>query len=322
MGLETPSAGGILVEARNVSKNFASSGARNLFMNSRSGQSASVHAVRDASLTIREGETFGLIGESGSGKSTLGYIVARILSPDGGTVHWNGNVQIIFQEPGGALNPAYNVNWMFHEALRARKAGGRAERARVVSRTLPRVGLDEQCLGRYPHELSGGQKQRVSIMLALLMEPRLIVADEIVSSLDVSARAQILNLLIELQSALRLSYLFISHDLDIVYYMAHTIAVMYRGEIVEFGPSDEVCNAALHPYTMALMRDARYDAGGAGESAGCADAGDDADEPQGPAGDGCLYAGRCPHARDKCRAGRPAPVAAGANHWAKCVGLN
>jgi oligopeptide/dipeptide ABC transporter ATP-binding protein len=290
-----------------------------------------------------------LIGESGCGKSTLGYIISRILSPDSGSVNWmkavvnaaaeaavpvaaaagennskaarrgadRYKVQIIFQELGGALNPAYNIRWIYHEALRARRIKDKASRDIIIKQTLPLVGLDERCLERYQHELSGGQKQRVSIMLALLMEPRLIVADEIVSSLDVSARAQILNLLRELQSSLRLSYLFISHDLDIVSYISHTIAVMYRGEIVEYGPAEAVYGGARHPYTKVLMRGEHSIINGA-DAAGVNYANDVADESDIISNGGCLYASRCLYACDECRMNHPDLILAGGNDWVRC----
>ena len=262
--------GGILLEIRNVSKRYDRGGLRAALSSRPGGRDAAVEALKDVSLTIREGETLGIIGESGSGKSTLGYILSGIIKPDGGSViwgddaagerRWSGNdagggrrVQMIFQTPGSALNPAYPISWILHEALRARGVASKTERCDIIRNTLPTVGLDDFCLGRYQHELSGGQKQRISILLALLMEPRLIVADEIVSSLDVSVRSQILNLLKDLQAAHNLSFLFISHDLDVVYHISHSIAVMRKGEIVECGPTEEICANATHPYTRTLF---------------------------------------------------------------------
>ncbi|MDR3121676.1 MAG: ATP-binding cassette domain-containing protein [Clostridiales bacterium] len=265
-----PPQGAALLELRGVGKTYqAGGGFGGGFLLAARG-AAPRPAVRDVSFTVRAGETFGLIGESGCGKSTLGYIIARVLRPDTGAILWHGadalsrprgappgrhGVQIVFQDLGGALNPARKIRWILHEALRAKKVADAALRDQIIARMLPRVGLDGYYLERFQHELSGGQKQRVAILLALLMEPKLIVADEVVSSLDVSVRAQILNLMRELQDTMGLSYLFISHDIDVVYSMAHTIAVMYRGEIVEEGPAEAVYRGALHPYTRLLLGD-------------------------------------------------------------------
>lgn len=285
-------------------------------------------ALREVSLAIGAGETVGLIGESGCGKTTLGQIVARILEPDSGRVVLRGvdlleknapfdrhAIQMVFQDPNGALNPSRKIRWILHEALRAKGIGAREKREEKILEMLPRVGLDGDYLGRYPHELSGGQKQRVAILLAVLMEPQLIVADEVVSSLDVSVRAQILNLLQELQQTLGISYLFISHDLNIVYYMSRRIAVMYLGEIVEEGSADAVYHGGRHPYTRLLLS-SLLDYQGAGGRLLVEQAGDLSGSSR-PAG-GCPFAGRCPHTREICTRENPALAPVEEGHRVRC----
>jgi oligopeptide transport system ATP-binding protein len=229
-----------------------------------------VRAFDDVSLEVRAGETLELVGESGSGKTTVGRSLLRLIEPTGGRVFFQGteitqldlpamkrlrrHMQIIFQDPYGSLPPRMRLLSVLREPLLVH--GGKrssSETREQVAHMLDRVGLRPEYMYRFPHEFSGGQRQRIAIARALILHPRLIVADEPVSALDVSIQAQILNLLVRLQKEMELSYLFISHDLSVVKYMADRIAVMYLGKIVEMAERSELYRNPLHPYTRALM---------------------------------------------------------------------
>jgi oligopeptide transport system ATP-binding protein len=234
------------------------------------GRARKVHAVSDVSLSLREGETLGVVGESGSGKSTLGRCILRLIEPTRGSVRFMGEelttmkaeplralrrkLQIVFQDPYSSLNPRMTVRATVAEALRVHKlvAGASAEEQRIAE-LLGQVGLRPDFMRRYPHELSGGQRQRVGIARALAVGPKLIVCDEPVSALDVSVQAQIVNLLKDLSESLKLSYLFIAHDLSVVELMAQRVAVMYLGRIVELGDVAPLYATPRHPYTRALL---------------------------------------------------------------------
>jgi oligopeptide/dipeptide ABC transporter ATP-binding protein len=228
-----------------------------------------LRAVDDVSFAIKPGETLGLVGESGCGKSTLGRTVLRLLDPTAGEINFEGTnitrlsqrelrplrrrMQIIFQDPYGSLNPRLTVRSALAEALRVhRLVANAAEEAAVLAKLLERVGLRPEAMSRYPHEFSGGQRQRIGIARALAVRPKFIVADEAVSALDVSIQAQIVNLLMDLQDELGLSYLFIAHDLKVVEHVSHNVAVMYLGRIVELLPRSQLERDAKHPYTQAL----------------------------------------------------------------------
>ena len=234
------------------------------------GKARFVHAVDGVSLYIRRGETLGLVGESGCGKSTLGRTLIRLVEPTLGRVVFDGKditrmppgelralrrrMQIVFQDPYSSLNPRMTVREIVGEGIAIhRLAKTRREADDKVAAVLARVGLGPELLGRYPHEFSGGQRQRMGIGRALAVEPDFIVCDEPVSALDVSVQAQVLNLLESLQDDLGTSLLFISHDLRVVEYISHRVAVMYLGRIVEAGPSADVAARRLHPYTRALF---------------------------------------------------------------------
>jgi oligopeptide transport system ATP-binding protein len=228
-----------------------------------------VRAVDAVSLDIHAGETLGLVGESGSGKSTLGRLVLRLIEPTSGSVRFDGidllaansgemrrlrrNMQIIFQDPFGSLDPRMRVEDVVAEPLVIHESLKRTERRTRVAELLSAVGLDGSAARRYPHEFSGGQRQRIGIARALALKPKFIVADEPVSALDVSVGAQIVNLLAQLQRDLGLTYLFISHSMPVVRYLATRIAVMYRGKIVEVGPTEQIVSAPQHPYTRSLL---------------------------------------------------------------------
>ncbi|MFQ5848980.1 MAG: ABC transporter ATP-binding protein [Candidatus Binatia bacterium] len=252
-----------LLEIRNLKKYFpAGSG---FFSQSRD----EVKAVDGVSLTVEDGETLGLVGESGCGKSTLGRSILRLIEPTDGEVLFQGKqllrlsqremremrkeMQVIFQDPYASLNPRMRVGEIVGEGLEIhRLARGKKKRGRVME-LLYRVGLREEHYDRYPHEFSGGQRQRIGIARALAVNPKFIVADEPVSSLDVSIQAQIINLLNELQETMRLTYFFISHDLRVVEHISHRVAIMYLGKVVEIARSETIYQDAKHPYTRALL---------------------------------------------------------------------
>jgi peptide/nickel transport system ATP-binding protein len=228
-----------------------------------------VRAVNDVTLDIHAGETLGLVGESGSGKSTLGRLVLRLIEPSSGSVLFAGrdllaashremrrlrrDMQIIFQDPFGSLDPRMNVEDIISEPLVIHEAMSLTARRVRASELLRAVGLDQSVLLRFPHEFSGGQRQRVGIARALALRPKFIVADEPVSALDVSVGAQIVNLLAQLQREFGLTYLFVSHSMPVVRYLATRIAVMYRGKIVEVGDTQQITEQAQHPYTRSLL---------------------------------------------------------------------
>jgi ABC-type oligopeptide transport system ATPase subunit len=232
-------------------------------------KSSIVRAVDGVTFSIDEGETFGLVGESGSGKTTTGRCILRLIEPTAGEVRFKGedvlafsrarmraarrDMQIVFQDPYSSLNPRMRVGAIVEEPLIIHRMGSRTERRERVARLFELVGLDPGQLTRFPHQFSGGQRQRIGLARALALNPSLIIADEPVSALDVSVQAQVINLLMDLQQSLRLTYLFIAHDLRLVRHICSRVAVMYLGRIVEIGPTDRLFDAPAHPYTQALL---------------------------------------------------------------------
>jgi oligopeptide/dipeptide ABC transporter ATP-binding protein len=272
-----------------------------------------VHAVDAVDLEIRAGETLGLVGESGSGKSTLGRLLVGALPASAGTIRFAGedvthptparwhalrrDMQLVQQNPAAALDPRLTVADQLIEVLDIHAIGARRARHDAAAAMLWRVGLGGDIMRRYPHELSGGQQQRIAIARALLVQPRFVVCDEPVSALDLSVQAQVLNLLQDLQAELGLTYLFVSHDLGVIRYLSHRIAVLYLGRIVEIGARKEVLASPRHPYTRALLASVPIP-----DPARPAPAPQILGEPPDPASppSGCRFHTRCPLATDIC----------------------
>jgi peptide/nickel transport system ATP-binding protein len=291
---------------------------------------AQVHAVDAVDLAIEEGETFGLVGESGSGKSTLGRCILRLISPTAGRI-WFGDVdltrlrgealrktrlrlQIVFQNPMASLDPRMRAGQTIAEPLRVHLGLTAEEAAARVGELLKRVGLHAEVAEKYPHELSGGQCQRIAVARALALEPRFVVLDEPTSSLDVSVQAQIVNLLKELQRELGLTYLFITHDLALVSYLADRVGVMYLGKLMEVGGAVDVLQHGQHPYTMALRNAVplpdpervRTHVPVQGEIPSAL-------EPP----SGCRFRTRCPWAKERCSKEEP-PLRQAGRTWVAC----
>lgn len=297
------------------------------------GRHESVRAVDGISFDVHDGETFGVIGESGSGKSTLGRALVSLLGPTAGSVRHGGvdlatlsqrdlrrerrQYQVIFQDPNAALDPRMTILQSVREPLDVIGSGDRAEREAQALRCLDHVGLNADHGRRYPHELSGGQKQRANIARALTMRPRVLVCDEAVAALDVSIRAEILNLFTELQREFGLTYVFITHDLGIVSHVSHRVAVMYLGTFVEMGPVEAVIERPLHPYTEALLWSQPVPVPASRRERERRVLQGEIPSPMAPPS-GCRFRTRCPHAQARCAAEVPAWTEAGEGRWVAC----
>lgn len=296
-------------------------------------QVAAVKAVQNISFELKKGETLGLVGESGCGKSTLGRCLIRLIEPSSGKIYFKGeeithcdndrlrdlrkSMQIIFQDPYASLNPRMTIGAILEEPLVIHNLyPNEKDRKERVQELIKLVGLRPEHLSRYPHEFSGGQRQRVGIARALAVNPELIICDEPVSALDVSIQAQVINLLMELQQKLGLTYVFIAHDLKVVEHVSTKVAVMYLGQIVEMADAEELYKNPKHPYTKALLsaipvpdpkpRAERIILTG------------DVPSPISPP-DGCYFNPRCPMATEECRTQRPELKEHSKNHFVSCL---
>jgi peptide/nickel transport system ATP-binding protein len=316
---------GALLEVNDLKKHFA---VRSGLLGAR----AAVRAVDGVSFTIAKGETLALVGESGCGKSTVGRCILRLTDVTAGQVVLDGQriddlsvgllrpmrrrVQVVFQDPFSSLNPRLRVRDILAEPMRNfGLAKSRADLQARIERLMDMVRLPRDALGRWPHEFSGGQRQRIGIARALATEPDLIVCDEAVSALDVSVKAQIVNLLQDLQRELGLALLFISHDLAIVEHMTHRVAVMYLGKIVELGPKRQIFSAPRHPYTEALLSAVPVPDPGASRQRIILKG--DVPSPIDPPS-GCRFHTRCPYAFDRCRIEEPELRLTTGGHHAAC----
>jgi oligopeptide transport system ATP-binding protein len=296
-------------------------------------EAARVHAVDDVSLAVQEGETLGLVGESGCGKSTLARCIVRLLEPTAGDVLVEARsiarlstralrplrreMQMVFQDPYASLNPRKRVGTIIGDPLKIHRAGDARQRRAQVRELLEKVGLSPEHHDRFPHEFSGGQRQRIGIARALALRPKLIVADEPVSALDVSIQAQIINLFSDLQDAFQLTYIFISHDLRVVRHVSNRIAVMYLGKIVELSPAEELYRQPIHPYTEALLSAVPIPDPDANERRKHIILQGDVPSPIEPPS-GCRFHPRCSYATDICRQVEPPLVDYGGGHLAAC----
>ncbi len=327
-GGEAAASAGVLVELDRVVKEYpVSSGT--IFGRRR----GSVHAVSDVSFAVHDGETFGLVGESGCGKTTVGRLVVALERPTSGAIRFAGDdlaglkgaplrsrrrdLQLMFQDPYSSLDPRMRVGSIIEEPLVIQKIGNRRERRTRVEHLLDEVGLPRRAMELYPHEFSGGQRQRIGFARALALQPRLIVADEPVSALDVSIQAQILNLMRNLQHEHNLAYIVISHDLAVVRYLATRIGVMYLGKLVEVGPADDVYRRAAHPYTQGLIDtipvpDPALVHGRRGQAVR-GELPSAIDPPS-----GCRFRTRCPLAQQVCAELEPPMRSFGSGHAAAC----
>jgi oligopeptide transport system ATP-binding protein len=287
-----------------------------------------IRAVDGVDLEILPHQTLGLVGESGCGKSTVARLILRLLNPDAGTVRFNGQeitalsermfkplrrkIQMIFQDPYSSLNPRMTVAQTISDGVRMAGVEDKTDRQRRIQQLLEMVGMPAESAGRYPHEFSGGQRQRVGIARALSVSPQLVLCDEPISALDVSIQAQIINLLKDLQEELGLSYLFISHDLNVVSYICDHVCVMYRGHIVESAPATALFDHPRHPYTLKLLA-AVPETTQAGWTPQL-----ETETHRESLPGGCAFGDQCPDHHDDCKIKPPAMIEVGDNHFVRC----
>jgi oligopeptide/dipeptide ABC transporter ATP-binding protein len=318
-----------LLEVRNLVKEFPISSGALLLRRS----SEAVHAVSDVTFSVAAGTTFGLVGESGCGKTTIGKMIVALERPDSGSVTLDDtdltrlrggelrrkrrDLQLMFQDPHASLDPRMRVGAIIGEPLAIARAGSRSQQRDRVFELLAEVGLPRNSVERYPHEFSGGQRQRIGLARALALNPRLIVADEPVSALDVSIRAQVLNLMKRLQASHGLSYVVISHDLAVVKYMADQIGVMYLGKLVELGSASDIYERAAHPYTAGLIATIPLPDPEAERPEAVSGIRGELPSPVHPPS-GCRYRSRCPFAQEVCAAEEPSLRGFGPGHRAAC----
>ena len=299
-----------ILEVKNLCQHFSSGHGKNKMV---------VKAVDDVSFAVRRAETFGLVGESGCGKTTTGRTIIRLYDPTGGEVLFDGrdisgkmtkdlrsyltsNIAMIFQDPIESLNPKMTIEEIVGEAPKVRGQKDRDEIHRQVVEMLEKVGLVEEHATRYPHEFSGGQRQRIGIARAIITKPKLVIADEPVSALDVSIQAQVINLLLDIQEKMKLTYIFVTHDLSVAKFISTNIMVMYLGQLVEFANADELFNNPLHPYSKALLSAVpQLDIDNPMKRIPMAG---EVTSPINPK-PGCRFAARCPYAKDICHKKNP-----------------
>jgi peptide/nickel transport system ATP-binding protein/oligopeptide transport system ATP-binding protein len=292
------------------------------------GQTRTIHAVNGVSLDIKKGEILAIAGESGCGKSTLAKSVMKLITPKCGEILLNGEnifylknkqdfykkVQIIFQNPYASLNPKMRIGQILSEPLEINTKLTKKEINEIVQDKISKVGLDKSILNLYPHEFSGGQRQRIAIARALILEPEIIIADEPVSALDVSIQAQIINLLKELREDFNLTFLFISHDLSVIKYISDRIAIMYLGEIVELGKTEEIFTEPKHPYTRALLSAVpEIDSKNKNVEALNGELPSPENLPT-----GCTFHARCPYVKEICKTQIPTITQFSGTHSTKC----
>lgn len=313
-----------LLKAQHLTKYFPLKGGR-----------GEVHAVDDVSFSLRQGETLGVVGESGCGKSTLARVLLRLIEPTAGKIYLNGvdlskltarqlrakrrQMQIVFQDAYASLDSRQKIGNIIAEPLAVHRMGNKAARRARVAELLNMVGLEPDAADRYPHEFSGGQRQRIGIARAISLEPKLVIADEPVSALDVSIQSQVLNLLVDLRKKLDLSYIFISHDLAVVEHICDTITVMYLGEIVEMAVGETLFAAPKHPYTRSLMSAIPIPDPKRRGSPRIVLQGD-IPNPENPP-QGCRFHTRCPEVMSQCKTIKPVQhrfEESGAPHLVRC----
>ena len=318
----------IVLEARSLRK-FFPTGASKMLQR----PTDLVQAVDDVSLKVVRGTTLAIVGESGCGKSTLARLLARLIEPTSGTVLLDGadvtgasskellklrrDIQIVFQDPYACLNPRHSIGQSIGTPIRIQKTMSRTDEKNRVQELMELVGLNVEHYNRFPHEFSGGQRQRAGIARALALQPKVIIADEPVSALDVSIQAQILNLLEKLQADLNLSYVFIAHDLSVVRHIADEVAVMYLGKIVEIGTPEDVYGAPAHPYTQALMSAVPVPNPQIGAKRKRIILTGDVPSPVNPPS-GCRFRTRCPKVQDICSVDEPMLIDRGLGHRVAC----